>query len=397
MRASRWSDPAGLPGLEQLRSNVLDCPSTSQFVAPDSSVTHLTVIAPNAASGLSLLVRVAGAVLVLVTAIARPAAAGDDASAADKLIHRGVELRRVHDDDGAQREFQKAYDLVHTPRAAGQLGLAEQALGRWEDAETHLSEAIRAAGDSWVAKNRAVLDQALVTIQAHLGRIEVIGGPEGAAVSLNGRAVGKLPLEQPIRVSAGQVDVEVHATGYLPVQRTVSIVGGQYQRVVIRLAKDETAEPKATIAPRVNATAPAPEPTRAGPTPEPAPASSSTRPILKWTAAGLAGASLATGVVFTVLHSSAVSDFEKSCRILNDTGVDAMGQPSPSCNDKYHTNKREQYAFIASYAAAGVFAATWLILQLTEPTGGSPAEHASRGPACAPSVSGIGVACALRF
>ena len=340
--------------------------------------------------------RVVGVVFVLATVLARPAAA-DDATTADKLIHRGVELRRVHDDDGAQREFQQAYDLVHSPRAAGQLGLAEQALGRWEDAEAHLSEAIRAAGDSWVAKNRAVLDQALVTIQAHLGRIEVIGDPEGAAVSLNGRAVGKLPLAQPIRVSAGQVDVEVHAAGYVPVQRTVSIVGGQYQRVVIRLAKDETGEPKATVAPRVTATATvtAPEPPPTGPAPAAAP--SNTRPILKWTAAGLAGASLVTGVVFTLLHSRAVSDFEKSCRILNDAGVDAMGQPSASCNDKYQTNKHEQYAFIASYAAAGVFAATWLVLQLTEPTGGSPAEHASRGPACAPSVSGIGVSCALRF
>ena len=53
--------------------------------------------------------------------------------------------------------------------------------------------------------------------------------------------------------------------------------------------------------------------------------------------------------------------------------------------------------FIASYAAAGLFAATWLVLQLTEPAAGSSAEHASLGPACAPAVSGVGVSCALRF
>ena len=55
-----------------------------------------------------------------------------------RLIRHGIELRKVHDDEGAAREFQKAYDQVHTPRAAGQLGLAEQALGRWEDAERHV-------------------------------------------------------------------------------------------------------------------------------------------------------------------------------------------------------------------------------------------------------------------
>ena len=118
---------------------------------------------------------------------------------------------------------------------------------------------------------------------------------------------------------------------------------------------------------------------------------------MKWTAAGLAGATLVTGVVFTLLHSSAVSNFDKSCRTSNDTGVGLMGETSPSCNDRYQTNKHEQYAFIASYAAAGVFAATWLVLHLTEPAAGSSAEHASRGPACAPSVSGVGVSCALRF
>jgi hypothetical protein len=58
------------------------------------------------------------------------------------LIRRGIELRKAHDDPGAVPYFQKAYDLVHTPRAARQPGLAEQALGRWEDAEQHVREAL---------------------------------------------------------------------------------------------------------------------------------------------------------------------------------------------------------------------------------------------------------------
>ena len=176
-------------------------------------------------------------------------AAQDGTAEAEKLIRHGVELRRIHDDDAAQREFQKAYDLVHTPRAAGQLGLAEQALGRWEDAERHVSEAIHAPADPWVVKNRPALDQALNTIQAHLGRIEVIGDQNGAMVSVNAREVGRLPLAEPVRVSAGQVDIQVSAPGYVPVQRTVTIVGGQYQKVVVHLAKEAPApvpQPQAT-------------------------------------------------------------------------------------------------------------------------------------------------------
>ena len=192
--------------------------------------------------------------------LAPAARAGQDSHAeAERLIHHGIQLRRAHDDEGAQREFRKAYDLARTPRAAAQLGLAEQALGRWEDAERHVSEAVAAPGDPWVAKNRPALEGALGTIQAHLGRIEVIGDPVGASVSVNGKATGNLPLPDAVRVSAGEVDVDVRAPGYTPAQRTVSIVGGQYQKLVIHLAKEEppapepVATPIATAAPRVAA------------------------------------------------------------------------------------------------------------------------------------------------
>jgi hypothetical protein len=332
-----------------------------------------------------------------LAALAAPAHGDESQREADKLIRHGVELRRLHDDEGASREFQKAYELVHSPRAAGQLGLAEQALGRWEDAERHVGEALHAADDPWVAKNRAALDEAQGTIQAHIGRIEVIGDPQGAAVSMNGRDVGKLPLGDAVRVSAGQIDIEMHAPGYVPVQRTVTIIGGQYQRVVIHLAKE--APPAAE--PRVNA-APEPQPAQPGATPAaPGEEPSGTRIALKWTAAGLAGAGLVTGVVFTILHNNNVSSFEsQGCRIRDGVGVTSSGADSPSCNSSLSTSETYQKVFIGGYVAAGVFAATWLALQLTEssPAAGAPAaEQASRLPSCGPASAGLGLSCFVRF
>ena len=187
---------------------------------------------------------------VLAALVAQSRVAGAEATDdAEKLIRHGIELRKAHDDEGAARAFQQAYDQVHTPRAAGQLGLAEQALGRWEDAERHVGEALRTGGDPWVAKNRATLDEALGMIQAHLGRVEIIGDPEGAEVSVNGRSVGKLPLQGAVRVSAGEVEVEIHAPGYVMAQRTLTIVGGQYQRLVLHLTKEAIAQ-SATPGPR---------------------------------------------------------------------------------------------------------------------------------------------------
>lgn len=338
------------------------------------------------------------AVTAAVLVVAPFARAAQDATAeAEKLIRHGVELRRTHDDDAAQREFQKAYDLVHTPRAAGQLGLAEQALGRWEDAERHVSEAIHAPADPWVVKNRTALDQALNTIQAHLGRVEVIGDLNGASVSVNARDVGRLPMSEPVRVSAGQVDIQVTAPGYVSVQRTVTIVGGQYQKVVVHLAKETVAavpEPRASTGGEPAAPVQPPAPPV-----EPQPESSSVRPVLKWTAAGLAGAGLVTGIVFTVLHGQANDKFSSDgCYNKNGTGVDRTGLETPTCHSDLGTLQTDQVVAIVGYVAAGAFAATWLVLQLTEPASNeAPAEHASRGPLCLPALSGVGVSCALRF
>ena len=251
-----------------------------------------------------------------------PAFADDKQAEAEKLLRRGVELRRARDDEGASREFQKAYDLVRTPRAAAQLGLAKQALGLWEDAERYVGEALRSPEDAWIAKNKTTLDGAMAIIQTHLGRIEVIGDPPGAEVAINGRRIGKLPLAEPIRVSAGQVDVDVAASGYAPAQRTVTIVGDQYQRVVIHLVKVEAAPAASMSTP--TATSPSPsastsvsassDGTDRGP--------SGPRLALKWTAAGLAVAGLATGIVGAVMHSRDESAFNShGCSNKDGTGV----------------------------------------------------------------------------
>jgi hypothetical protein len=330
-------------------------------------------------------------------------AAGDDA---EKLIHHGIELRKAHDDEGAARAFQQAYDQVHTPRAAGQLGLAEQALGRWEDAERHVGEALHATGDSWVSKNRATLDEALGTIEAHLGRVEVLGDPEGAEVSINGRSVGKLPLPDAVRVSAGEVDVEMRAPGYVPAQRTLSIVGGQYQRLVLHLAKEAPPEVTATGTKPAGgeaSTSPGPGPITPVVTSTPAAEPpSQLRTVLKWSAAGAAGVGLTVGVVATILHANNVSKFDSNPANCADNNGQAVhqqgGSPAPECQGELNAYRDDTTWAIIGFAGAGAFAVTWLVLQLTEgrshPAAG---EQALAGPLCVPSSSGLGLSCAVRF
>jgi PEGA domain len=336
---------------------------------------------------------------------ANGASADDDA---ERLIRHGIQLRKAHEDESAAREFQKAYEEVHTPRSAGQLGLAEQALGRWEDAERHVSEALHATDDAWVAKNQATLADALGIIQGHLGRVEVIGDPEGADVSINGRPAGKLPLSQAVPVSAGEVDIELRASGYVSAQRTLTIVAGQYQRLVLHLLKEtastEGVSDRTKTAAAENAgaggTPVAPVPINTTSSTEPP---SRVRTTLKWSAAGAAGLGLAVGVIGTILHAHNVAAFDNNpanCADDNGTAViQSTTTRAPGCQGALDAYHHDATWAIVGFVGAGVFAATWLVLQLTEGSPPAPAsgEHALAMPLCAPSPYGLGLSCAARF
>lgn len=158
---------------------------------------------------------------------------------AESLSKEGLELRRAGRDSEALVKFEKAYGLIATPRNAAQLGLCLQALARWSEADGYLAEAISAVQDPWIQKNRTILKDASETAKSHMGRIEVLGSPEGASVTVNGRVVGTLPLKEAVKVNEGSVDIEVSAPNLLSATRTMTIVGASYQRVVLRLKPPE--------------------------------------------------------------------------------------------------------------------------------------------------------------
>jgi len=178
------------------------------------------------------------AAVIAASAMACGLAAGGTAWAADEedaLIHRGIELRKQGNDRAALDEMQRAYAIKRAPRAAAQLGFTEQALGLWPDAEEHVHEALTATGDAWVRKYRTTIEAALATIRDHVGRVQIDGGEPGAQVTVNGRAVGSIPLRDSVPVNAGPVDVEMRASGYAPALKTVNVAAGELTRVSFTL------------------------------------------------------------------------------------------------------------------------------------------------------------------
>lgn len=190
--------------------------------------------------------------LALFVSVAATGARAQDAES-EALIEEGVTLREQGRDADARERFERAYALSSSSRALAQLALAEQALGEWVKAHTHLTAALQAGG-SWIDQNRAPLERALERIGEHVAHLEVVGGVDGAEVRVNGEPAGVLPLAQPLTVLAGTVVLEVTASGYVPMRRTLEMRGGGRARERITLvpasgaaALSGSADPEASM------------------------------------------------------------------------------------------------------------------------------------------------------
>lgn len=159
------------------------------------------------------------AVLLLLVGSRASAEERDPTTSEQASIERGTKLRREHRDAEALVEFQRAFALGASPRALAQMALAEQALGRWLDAERHLSEALLNTDNAWIASRAELLRGSLESIQGELGFLLVETNLSEAVAWVNGASLGRLPM-QPLRVVAGPIDIEVRVEGRQPVTRS---------------------------------------------------------------------------------------------------------------------------------------------------------------------------------
>lgn len=170
------------------------------------------------------------------------------------LIRQGVELRRQGKDAAAAERFEAAYKELQTPRAAAQLGLCEQALGRWLPAELHLRESLTAESDPWIRRNRKTLEQALLTVRGELAQLVVEGTPESATVTWGDEPLGAL-AEREFWVLPGQGELRVSAPGHQGEARALSLTAGQRLSLSVSLLLEDATRELTSPADSVSALA----------------------------------------------------------------------------------------------------------------------------------------------
>lgn len=337
--------------------------------------------------------------LMVLAALSWPdtARAVSPGAEAENLIRRGVEMRRQGRDERALPLFQQAYELARNPRTAGQLGLCELSIGYWLDAEQHLAEALASADHPWVAKNRAQLAASLERARVNIGELTVSGTPEGAVVSINGNAAGKLPLAKPLRLGHGPVDVEVSAPGYVAVRRSL-VIGEKSQTLEVTLNRE-----------RERPVAQATNPSQAAPSRTSPPPSAASRDesspdqnrgrALRWTAIGVGAlgvAALGFGGFETMRWQSGVKDFNSHTtdgEVDCQTGVPDRG--GQECGNLFNQYTSAERLALIGFVAGGALTLTAVgLVMFSSP---HPTEGERVGFACAPTVVDAGVTCRLSF
>jgi hypothetical protein len=307
----------------------------------------------------------------------------------DALVQEGVALRQAGRDDEAAAVFAHAVVARREGRTLAQLSQAEQALGRWVDADAHLREALTYRDEPWIVRNREALESALAVIDGRVGSLLVRGGPAGATVHVDGRRVATLPMEAPARVRAGRVAVEVAAPGHVAVQRAVEVEPRATAREEVWLVRARLDTVSPTVRPDTTPRAAPQAPVRLSP--EDDASGREVQRTLAWVALIGAGLGVGLGTTGIILRERAVTRFNADARCsLTDAAV--LG--GPACEREYVNATDMGFLTVGGFVATGILGVSSAVLFLTLPRDGTGARRALR-VGCAPMPGGA--SCAAAF
>ncbi len=145
---------------------------------------------------------------------------------AEQLKERGDELFRARRYVDALEIYAQAEALVSNPRVLYNRARALEALGRYAEALTEL-ERFRASAPPDLLDGLRGLDRLMQELSARVALLEVKVDVADANVSWEQQALGVSPLPAPVRVNAGAGQLRVEKDGYFPIERRMTLRGGQ--------------------------------------------------------------------------------------------------------------------------------------------------------------------------
>lgn len=119
------------------------------------------------------------------------------------------------------------------------MGRALQALNRHPEALTNL-EAFQAVASPALKARVPRLGELIAELRGRVATLQVSCNVPGARVLVRRTVMGKLPLEAPLRLSAGQAEIEIEADGHFPHRATIDLPGGGEAKIDAKLFSKTT-------------------------------------------------------------------------------------------------------------------------------------------------------------
>lgn len=251
--------------------------------------------------------------------------AGSSASFGDTSVKQEAARRFEHaiklyedaDYALALAEFERVYELVPDYRVLYNIGQVSIQMGRYARAFRTLKEYVARGGAELTPDRAAAVQADLTLLSGKIARVSLQVEQAGAQLSIDGVAVGRSPLAEPLVVDVGEHRVQVELAGYVTQTQLLTLAGGDRREVTFTLQASPASAPAVAPTPQREkpADAPPPPPQRA----------SSNRGT--WLGVGWAttGALAAGALVSGALGASAAGDL-RDLRNAGGTSRSALDQ-----------------------------------------------------------------------
>jgi hypothetical protein len=255
-----------------------------------------------------------------------------DAARARELHNKGRKAYQAGDLPAAYEAYSAAWALQKSFDVAANLAAVEIATARFRDAAEHLAFALAnlpVSGDA--DKQRPALQGLLADAKKHLCTFTIKVNVDGAAVTLDGRALGPTPIRDEVFVEPGDHLMSVTAPTYAPLDVKVHAEKGAAREVPLNLKKIATG------------------PLVTGPSPV--------------TIAGFvtAGLGLAAGTALAIVSKTKADDADTQQAALQTQGAAACGgaRPAAACVSLHDARAaRDTFANAALWTFVGAGAVT---------------------------------------
>jgi hypothetical protein len=217
------------------------------------------------------------AMLSLLPALAIAADKEGPKQAAAELVDEGNRFMKEGKFGAALARYQGAYELYPSPKLYFNFGEAERELGHVAIAAGHYEKFLEVSGVDPKSPLAQEAKRHLLALDAQLARVDIVSEPMGAEVFLDGRSIGRAPIDA-VRVESGAHTILGQLAGFGGGQARIEVKKGTRQSVRLELGAPVSqsapviAPPPPKVAPSPKVDAPPPpkvEPEIAPPPPPP--------------------------------------------------------------------------------------------------------------------------------